>query len=161
MAGINFISCWVVIFPLVGFLRAYLVWFGCMIPGLSEVIQNTLSLSSRRVSESAWNSPFLPARAGAEAGAPSQVPSYGIYFVCYAYLMAQPAVQEPCPPGIRACKWETRAGQQAHTHFCETLTFLKHYRFAFLRPRAQPRRSGGSLFCRRGPAPGGLTAPRA
>ena len=58
------------------------------------------------------------------------MPSYGIYFVCYAYLMAQPAVQEPCPPGIQACKWETRAGQEAHKHFCarnvdiaETLSF--------------------------------------
>ena len=33
------------VFPLLGFSRAYLVWFGSMIPGLYEFIQCTLSLS--------------------------------------------------------------------------------------------------------------------
>ena len=34
---------WVVLFPLLGFLRAYLIWLGCLAPGLYEVIQYTLS----------------------------------------------------------------------------------------------------------------------
>ena len=31
------------VLPLAGFLRAYLVWLGCLVPGLDEVIQHTLS----------------------------------------------------------------------------------------------------------------------
>jgi hypothetical protein len=35
-----------------GFFRAYLVWLGCLVPGLYEVIQNTLSLSFQGRTES-------------------------------------------------------------------------------------------------------------
>ena len=35
-------------FPLLGFLLAYLVWLGCLVPGLYEVIQYTLSLCCGR-----------------------------------------------------------------------------------------------------------------
>jgi hypothetical protein len=44
-------ACWAVtheeaFLPLLGFLRTYLVCFGCLVPGMYEVIQYTLSLSS-------------------------------------------------------------------------------------------------------------------
>jgi hypothetical protein len=45
-------------FPPLGVLRAYLDWFGCMIPGLHEVIQYTLSLSARR--RAIWRQSRLP-----------------------------------------------------------------------------------------------------
>jgi hypothetical protein len=35
----RFLAAWVVFFPFLVFLRAYLVWFGCVIPALYEVIQ--------------------------------------------------------------------------------------------------------------------------
>jgi hypothetical protein len=45
------LACWAVAheeapFRLSGFLRAYLVWLGCLVPGLYEVIPYTLSLYS-------------------------------------------------------------------------------------------------------------------
>ena len=43
--GRGFFAVWVVFFPLPGVSRAYLVWLGCLVPGLYKVIQYTLSFS--------------------------------------------------------------------------------------------------------------------
>jgi hypothetical protein len=42
--GRGLFAVWVAFFPVLGFLRPNLVWFGCMIPGLYEVIRYALSL---------------------------------------------------------------------------------------------------------------------
>jgi len=42
--GRGFFAVWVVVFSPFGFFACLSVWFGCMIPGLYEVIQYTLSL---------------------------------------------------------------------------------------------------------------------